>query len=308
MALRITILILLAAQVAIAQDTSSPGSFSVEQTDDRLAVKLNGNDLGSFVFRDAEIRRPYFCNLHSSTGIKLTRNHPPIEGQDQVDHATMHPGVWLAFGDINGFDFWRNKANIQHIDFAEKPIVSRDQVKWATSSLLMDPSDKAIGNISMRFRIDSVPSGVLLVWQTTFSPIQQTLIFGDQEEMGLGIRVATNLTEKNGGKIESSEHRTWAKNTWGQAANWCDYSKEIDARKVGITVMSSPTNFRSPWWHNRDYGLMVANCFGRSAMKQGEPSQIHVKTGETLSLEFAVLLHDLKDYDPAKAYEIYSRP
>jgi hypothetical protein len=303
---RIALLTLLATQVTLAQDRDSTrSSFSVEQSNDRLVIKLNGKEFGSFVFRDAEVRRPYFCNLHSSTGVKVTRNHPPIEGQDQVDHATMHPGVWLAFGDINGFDFWRNKASIQHVDFSKKPSVSQSGVYWATNSLLKDPSDKSIGNVSMHFNIDSVPTGVLLVWQATINPIDQNLVFGDQEEMGLGVRVATSLTEKNGGKIASSEKRTSAKNTWGQPAQWCDYSKEIDGRTVGVTVMSGPTNFQIPWWHNRDYGLMVANCFGRAAMKQGEPRKIEIKSGEHLNLEYAVLLHDHPEYVPAEAYELY---
>jgi len=26
----------------------------------------------------------------------------------------MHPGLWLAFGDLGGADFWRNKARVKH--------------------------------------------------------------------------------------------------------------------------------------------------------------------------------------------------
>ena len=73
------------------------------------------------------ILRPYFCNVHAPGGIQVTRNHPPVAGQDATDHDTMHPGLWLAFGDINGQDFWRNKGRIEHVRFTEPPKVE----EWA---------------------------------------------------------------------------------------------------------------------------------------------------------------------------------
>ena len=32
----------------------------------------------------------------------------------------MHPGLWLAFGDLGGADFWRNKATVQHAAFVKQ--------------------------------------------------------------------------------------------------------------------------------------------------------------------------------------------
>jgi hypothetical protein len=69
--------------------------------------------------------------------------------------------------------------------------------------------------------------------------------------------------------------------------------------------MASPGNFRKSWWHNRDYGLMVANPFGRQAMKQGAKSAVPLKPGETLRLTFGAALHQGKGYEPGKAYEAF---
>lgn len=69
--------------------------------------------------------------------------------------------------------------------------------------------------------------------------------------------------------------------------------------------MPHPDNFRPSWFHNRDYGLMVANPFGRKSMNQGEPSRVVVKSGERLRLRFGVLLHSAttaQDLDLAAAY------
>ena len=57
--------------------------------------------------------------------------------------------------------------------------------------------------------------------------------------MGLGVRLTTPLTEKNGGQLYNSAGQSSAKATWGQPAVWCDYSGEIDGRWSGITVMAN---------------------------------------------------------------------
>ena len=109
--------------------------------------------------------------------------------------------------------------------------------------------------------------------------------------MGFGARVATALTELNGGVITSSTGRQTAALTWGQPAAWCDYTGLVDGYHCGITLMSHPSNFRPAWWHNRDYGVFVANPFGRAAMKQGAPDTTTVQKGTSLILRFAAALH-----------------
>jgi hypothetical protein len=146
------------------------------------------------------------------------------------------------------------------------------------------------------------PDGWLLVWDATLDATVGGLALGDQEEMGFGARVATALTEKNGGKILNSKGQSTAKETWGQPASWCDYVGRIGDQPLGITLMASRQNFRPCWWHNRDYGLMVANPFGRSAMKQGDRSMVEVKPGQSLRLRFGACVHEGPGYDPVEAY------
>jgi hypothetical protein len=149
--------------------------------------------------------------------------------------------------------------------------------------------------------------GWLLVWDATFRSNDQELVFGDQEEMGFGARVATSLAEKNGGVITSSTGRTSAALTWGQPAAWCDYSGTIGDQKAGITLMTSPRNFRESWWHNRDYGVFVANPFGRAAMKQGEASATTIQKGESFHVCFAAFLHDGSSYNPVDGFNAFTK-
>jgi hypothetical protein len=58
--------------------------------------------------------------------------------------------------------------------------------------------------------------------------------------MGLGSRVATDLTVTHGGVITGSGGRKDEKEVWGGQADWCDYA----GRGVGLMLMPDPRNFR----------------------------------------------------------------
>ncbi len=283
---------LVPALVALNPLRAAEGEFAFTQTADRLAITLGARPAAEFVFRDEKILRPYFANVHTPEGRKVTRNHPPVAGLDANDHATMHPGIWLAFGDISGQDFWRNKARIEHVRFVEPPTVKKHRLTFATENVLRTTNGAPMCSLTNRFDLIALTNAWLLIWDATFRSQDNDFAFGDQEEMGFGARVATAMTEENGGLIESSARLNTAKSTWGQPAEWCDYSGTVDGHSVGIMLMSDPQNLRPSWWHNRDYGLMVANPFGREAMKQGAKSVVTVKRGESFRLRFAAAIHE----------------
>lgn len=302
--LRIALVALLFAHVPIAiaaDDISKKPAFSVEKQSDRLRISLGDTPVADFVFRDTDVRRPYFASVRTVDGVAVTRTHRPVEGVDAVDHPTMHPGIWLGFGSLGGEDFWRNKGTIEHVKFVTPPRVEGNRLTFATESKLLASDGRTLGMMQNQFRLSAQDHDWRIDWEATFRDHPEPLAFGDQEEMGFGVRLATPLIEKNGGTIANSTGLVTAARTWGQAAEWCDYSGTIEDRRVGITVVAGPDNFRESWWHNRDYGLMVANPFGRAAMKQGPASTVTVKPGESLRLRFVAIVHDGSDYDPTKA-------
>lgn len=268
--------------------------LSVVGKPDRLVIRQGGAMIGEFVFAHPDIRRPFFANLRAPGGIPVTRAWPPVEGVDATDHADMHPGVWLAFGDISGHDFWRNKATIKHERFTAPPSWKRDHLGFATLSSLLTADGTRMARLLCDFTLAPMGHELHLSWAAALTPEVDGFYFGDQEEMGFGVRMATPLSEKNGGRITASTGRTTASETWGQPAEWCDYSRTAQGIRVGARVIPDPANFRPSWWHNRDYGVFVANPFGRHAMKQGEKSRVEVKKGETHRLRFTVVLHVAK--------------
>ena len=72
-------------------------------------------------------------------------------------------------------------------------------------------------------------------------------------------------------------------------------------------LMASQGNFRESWWHNRDYGVFVANPFGREAMKQGARSKVTIAKGETFRIAFGALVHHHQTIDLADEYKAFEK-
>lgn len=258
-----------------------------------------------YVYEDPLIRRPYFCDVHAPDGTQVTRSNPPIEGTDSTDHADMHPGIWMAFGDINGEDFWRNKGTVKQTGFVQEPAAQGHRGAFAVKLLYLASDGREIARETARYSIVAQDGGTLLMMDAAFEAIGTSLIFGDQEEMGLGVRVATPMTVKRGGVILNSDGLKNEAGAWGKAAAWCAYQGSNNGAVAGVCLMPHPETFRKSWFHARDYGLLVANAFGRNAFTNGEKSAVVVKPGEPFSLRFGVWIYAGSDRPLSEAYAAY---
>jgi putative heme-binding domain-containing protein len=274
-----------------------------------LLIQCGDKEVATYIYRHDQVQRPFFAHVKAPSGTQLTRNFPPSAG-DSKDHADMHPGLWMAFGDISGEDFWRNKGRVVHEKFVEKPIGGPGRGSFLQRKSYQRSDGSVVCVEDFRCTIHVLKEGYLVDWHSTFSmppnsdkqstealasdSQDQVFYFGDQEEMGIGIRVATPITEKNSGQITDSKGRKGAKRVWSQSSAWCDYSGFIDNEPLGITLLCHPENFRESWMHARNYGLVAANAFGRKAMKKGGSSKVIIRQGETLQLRYGILLHGPK--------------
>lgn len=285
---------------SIAAPESQDGFHWLELAD-RVVVLHGGRPVAEFVFGDQRILRPHLANVRAPDGTQVTRSHPPVPGTDATDHDTMHPGLWLAFGDISGVDFWRNKGRMEHVGFVEPPTLRQGRLAFTTKSRLITPDDKQLCQLVTRLGFRAQTNAWRIDWEANFRSDAGDFTFGDQEEMGFGARVATAITEKNGGGVISSSGLRGAGRTWGQEALWCDYSGVVGGKPVGITLVPDAGNFRGSWWHNRDYGVFVANPFGRAAMKQGATSKVTVRRGQDFRLRFTAFIHAGEGFQPGEA-------
>jgi hypothetical protein len=257
--------------------------LALEKQKDRVLVKAGSEVLAHYVFDDPAVHRPFLAHVRAPGGPQVTRAFPPVEGKDATDHATMHPGIWLGFGDLGGTDFWRNKGRV----VAESVEVSGSTI---TAKLAYRDGGRLACRETSRVSFERRPEGLAIALEASFAS-DAPFAFGDQEEMGLGVRLATPLAVKAGGRILDSAGRKNEREVWGKTADWADYGGSIDGRRAGLLVVPHPSNFRPSWMHARDYGVLVANPFGRKAFTKSEPSRVEVKPGETFRLRFAVLAY-----------------
>ena len=292
-------LLILAAVVTPAH----AADFAMKRESDRLVVTAGGGEpVASYVFADPVVGRPAIRDLAAPGGTVVTRPCPPRKGLDADDHATIHPGVWLCFSDLSGADPWRHKTAVRFVGFDGEPAVvdgaARFTAKIEYLAAAADTPDAPIvcrerSSVSIRDReIDGTAVRILL-WEAELTPGgNRPLVFGDVEEMGLGLRVATPLSPARGGRYLASHGGTNEKGIFGRAAAWVDASGTIDGRRVGATAIDLTGNPREAFFHARDYGLVLANAFGRKAYGvKDPPPPITIEPGKSLRLRYAILLH-----------------
>lgn len=286
-------------QVAAAKD----GSVAVSLSEDggRIEIYVGNQGVATYVYDDPAIPRPYFCHVKSRRGVTVARPNPPDpainKGND--DHPLFHPGMWLAFGDINGEDFWRNKARTRHVRFIETPSANEGYGGFSVENEYVGEQGDVVCREACTYTVWSDGADAwFLTSRSQFYSDAAEFAFGDQEEMGFGVRLNTPITVKFGsGHITDSDGGQDEEGTWGKAARWCGAWGEDAGRGVAVAVMPGPANFRSCWFHTRNYGLIVANPFGKKAMTGPDdpsvaPDATIVKKDEVFTLCFGVWIAD----------------
>ena len=295
------------AEKSPQSSTDKQPQVAFQSSPGKVAITIGGKPLATYVYQDDEIWRPYFAHVRAPNGTQITRNHPP-QKDDLQDHALLHPGIFLGFRDLSGHEYWHKKAKVVVGEFVEKPKGGAGKGTFAVRNrYLSTDGQQTVCEEVCQYTIAVRPSGVLLIIDSTFTPGINSFSFGDSEEMGLGVRLATPIAVDSGkgGQITDSEGRINGSEVWGKQADWCDYSGTVDGQSVGVTLMPDPDNFRRCWWHARDYGFLVANPFGRNAFTKKKKSKVVVTRRQPLHLRFGVLLHDgtpTDGYHPRDAY------
>lgn len=276
--------------------------FAVRRQTDRLVITAGSEPVAAFVFADPAVGRPSIRDLAAPGGTIVTRPCPPRKGVDADDHATIHPGVWLCFSDLSGADPWRHKTAVRFAGFDGEPAVANGATRFTAKIEYLGAATNAPdapvvcrerSSVTIRDRDIDGQAVRILLWEAELTPGEnRPLVFGDVEEMGLGLRVAAPLAPARGGRYLASHGGRDEKGVFGRGAAWVDASGTIDGRRVGATVIDLEGNPREPFFHARDYGLVLANAFGRKAYGvQDPPPPITLEPGKSLRLEYAILLH-----------------
>lgn len=293
--------------------------FWYQNFEDALHIHLGKQQIASYIKRHPELKRRALVNVRTPGGIQVTRNFPVRFPEDLdpgyraekgIIHPIMHPGIWLGFGDVSGNDYWRLKSEVIFDEFVQPPQAEKDKAGFtAVNRFLSQNEEQEICVETSRYLFERVPEGILLRIEAEYRCQQRDFYFGDQEESGLAVRVASPLRVKGGnGTIVNSRGEKNGAGVWGKEASWYDYFGIINGREVGIMVVPDPANPRQSWLHARDYGVVVTNPFPRQPKERREPYvKTHVAKGTPFKLSYSILIHDLPankalDRDSAAAH------
>lgn len=291
--------------------------FSFRDRSSALDIYFGKQRIATYLKEHPQLTRRALVNVRTPGGIPVTRNFPArkpddidpgYKAEEGIIHPIMHPGIWIGFGDVNGNDYWRLKAKVLFDGFTKPLTGTATEGQFAVRNLLMsEDGKKTVCTEITRYQFRRVPEGLLLRLEAEYQSGDHDFYFGDQEESGLAIRVASPIRVQGGnGTILNNRGERNGAEIWGKEAKWFDYSGTIGDRRVGAMVIPDPTNPRPSWLHARDYGVVVTNPFPKQPRERREPYvKTWVKKGEPFRLSYDVLIHEGssdQEFDPANFY------
>jgi Family of unknown function (DUF6807) len=311
-----------AAAAAVAAVASGQVAFQAAGTD-HISISIDGRPFSVF-YIGTPYPKPFLAPLRTASGLIVTRQYPmqKIEGESR-DHP-HHRGLWIGYGNVNGFNFWENELDVPN----KNPETPKQQGRIILRELDGLTPGKNSGSIAASF-LWRAPDGTELLEERrvmTFYSDSKTRIvdvdatftakanvgFGDTKEGFFAIRVADSMAGKNGGIITNSQGAETEKNVWGKRADWVDYDGAVEGQKIGIAVFDNPGNYaHPPRWHARDYGLFAVNPFGEKDFDPhaGRPGGHELPAGQSMRFRYRVIVHpgDTPKNQIADWYSDYAR-
>jgi len=315
-------------KTSAAATTSGAKGVQVVANDSgkRVDITIDGKPFTSYIYPDT-IKKPVLYPLRTSAGTIVTRGFPlEPRARERIDHP-HHVGLWFNHGDVNGLDFWNNSYDIP-ADRASKMgtilhkrvveakggadrgdlAVEMDWVTHDGTPLLRETTQFVFRGVGDTRSIDRI---------TTLTALDKPVVFRDNKEGVLGMRVARELeqpadkpevfTDANGkatkvpvldntgvtGLYTSSEGLK-GDAVWGTRGRWCMLNGKIGAEPVTIAILDHPANPTAPtYWHARGYGLFSANVFGRKVFDaKQEELTLTLEPGKSVTFRHRVLILD----------------
>lgn len=280
------------------------GAFRFQTEGKELQLLLDQKQVATYLLGHPKLTRRAFVNLKTPSGIQVTRNYPPRKPEDidpgykhenGIIHPNMHPGLWMSFGWIDGNDYWRLSSQVKHEGFFEVPIGKRGEASFKSRDrYLAKNGTDTVCVQATRYHFQHVKEGILLHWDAEFYNDKRDFTFGDQEESGLALRIASSFRVQGGnGRIINDRGEVNGAGTWGKNFQWINYSGRTKGKQAGLIIVPHPDNPSQSWSHSRDYGVLVANPFPKQPKERREPYvTTTVKKGKRFRLRYSILIHE----------------
>ena len=292
----------------------------------RVDVTIDGKPFTSYIYPDT-LKKPTLFPIRTSSGTLVTRGFPlEPRPRERFDHP-HHVGLWFNHGDVNGLDFWNNSYDIPadrapkmgtiHHKRVIETKSGADRGELAVETEWVNFENKPLLRETARYVFRGSGDVRSIDRITTLTALDQKVVFRDNKEGSLGLRVARELeqpadkpelfTDASGkatsvpvldntgvtGMYTSSEGLK-GDEVWGTRGRWCMLSGKIGSEAVTIAMLDHPSNPNSPtYWHARGYGLFSANVFGRKVFDSTQEELVlTLEPGKSVTFRHRVLILD----------------
>lgn len=282
---------------AVEKGEAPGASLTLADSDGGVAIKAGAREITRWrPAAGVANKKPCFYPL-TAHGVNVLRGFPLEDVAGEAKDHPHHTGVYHAFGEVNGREYW-SKTAIENRKASKEAgqVYARIRAENAWGEDLVETQDVFVLNAG---------DDAVMDWTITLTAAAGDVVLGKDPKMSkegsFAVRVRTELTRKG----DAPEMMSDALGNKGEkairaaAAPWVDYTGEIGGKKLGVAVMDHPTSFRAPTnWHVRAYGLFAANPW----LVRGENK---LGKGESLTLRYRIYVHAGGPED-AKVAEVYA--
>lgn len=325
---KLSFLVSAAAGMVLAAGAFAAPPPGVQVTPDaaqrRVTITIDGKPFTSYIW-PTEVKKPVLYPLVDGNGITITRGYPmdPRPGE-RTDHP-HHVGLWFNYSNVNGFDFWNNSDAIPAArrpkmgSIVFKKIVSsssgKNRGELTTESTWVTGAGEPIINETTQFVFSRLPDGTRVIDRTATLHALAKVVFNDDKDGLLGLRVANWLespTAKGGEFRDASGAVTKVASAspgasgvyltsegvkgdaaWGTRGKWCALTGHTGDHTDTIAIFDFPKNPGYPtYWHARGYGLFAANPLGRDNFDRSQPAfNYTLEKGQTAVFRYRVAIY-----------------
>jgi len=248
----------------------------------KINVTVDGKFFTSYIFSSDE-KYPFFYPVNgplSGGSVTSMRN-------GEYPH---HSSLFFGCDQVNGGNYWQEglergriiSVNAEILKEGGDTVVISDECIWSRPGAISPIKD---------YRKITITSPSAAVRQIDFEISMEMLMdvhIAKTNHSLFSVRIAADLSVKNGGTMVNAEGATGEKDTFGKPSPWMDYSGKRGEFHEGLAVMQHPSNpgYPSPWF-TRDYGFISPTPMYWPA----NGTETSFKKGETLRLRYRVLVH-----------------
>lgn len=316
--------------------------FSIKNSEKKVDVIIGGVVVTSYYWPD-NVYKPILYPIRTLSGTEITRGFPLKPREGERDDHIHQVGMWLNYGNVNGYDFWGNGSTgkksenggvIKHSDI-EKAQDGVGEGVLIVNASWQDPIGKELLKEKSEFHFIVKENYYYVDRITSLTSVNQDITMKDTKEGMFAIRVARQLelpsnenvplldSQGKPGNEKASSNRGVTGNyrssegitgdaVWGTRSKWMDLFGSIGNEKISIVICDHPKNPSYPtYWHARGYGLFSANPLGGSDFTKGkEIVNFSIPAGKSATFRYRTIITSgfyLSDNDINKLADDFSR-